>query len=109
MKIAPSLYPKISPKTACSISGKNNCIFLKLDNFILIAYRDVEGMARLLDTAPIFFDADADSTVPDGPIGGQTVVTVRNEHVSYILTWYSLSIITAFLWHRRFIKKMPLM
>nr|CAH0101576.1 unnamed protein product [Daphnia galeata] len=72
-------------------------------------FRDVEGMARLLDVAPIFFDADADSSVPDGPVGGQTVVTVRNEHVSYILTWYTLSIITAFLWHRRFIKKMPLM
>ncbi len=66
-------------------------------------------MARQLDTAPVFFDADIDSSAPDGPIGGQTVVTVRNEHVSYILTWYSLSIITAFLWYRRFVKKLPLM
>ena len=66
-------------------------------------------MARLLDTAPIFFDADAGSSVPEGPVGGQTVVTVRNEHFSYILTWYSLSLITAFLWYRRFVKKMPLM
>lgn len=66
-------------------------------------------MARFLDTAPIFFDADASSTVPDGPVAGQTVVHVRNEHVSYILTWYSLSAITAFLWYRRFIKKLPLM
>jgi len=72
-------------------------------------YRDVETMARLLNTAPIFFDADKDSSVPDGPFGGQTVVTVRNEHMSYILTWYSLSIITSFLWYRRFIKKLPLM
>lgn len=22
-----------------------------------------------------------------GPFGGQTVVTVRNEHLSYIITW----------------------
>lgn len=66
-------------------------------------------MARMLDTSPIFFDADADSTLPGGPLGGQTVVTVRNEHMSYILTWYSLSIVTSYLWYRRFIKKLPLM
>ena len=66
-------------------------------------------MARLTDAAPILFDADAGSTVKDGPAGGQTVVTVRNEHMSYILTWYSLSIVTSFLWYRRFIKKLPLM
>lgn len=66
-------------------------------------------MARLLDTAPLFFDAAASSTVPDGPIGGQTVLTVRNEHFSYILTWYSLSAITSFLWYRRFLKGIPLM
>merc|ERR1711973_257124 len=75
----------------------------------LVHYRDVESMSRLLDTAPVYFDADSDSTVPDGPIGGQTVVTVRNEHMSYILTWYSLSIVTSYLWYRRFIKKLPLM
>jgi len=75
----------------------------------LFHYRDVESMSRLLDTAPVYFDADSDSTVPDGPIGGQTVVTVRNEHMSYILTWYSLSIVTSYLWYRRFIKKLPLM
>jgi len=75
----------------------------------LFHYRDVESMARLTDAAPILFDADAGSTVKDGPAGGQTVVTVRNEHMSYILTWYSLSIVTSFLWYRRFIKKLPLM
>jgi len=75
----------------------------------LFHYRDVESMSRLLDTAPVYFDADSDSTVPDGPIGGQTVVTVRNEHMSYILTWYSLSIVTSYLWYRRFIEKLPLM
>jgi len=31
--------------------------------------------------------AETDSTVAGGPIGGQTNVTVRNEHLSYIVTW----------------------
>lgn len=29
----------------------------------------------------------AESTVPGGPIGGQTRVTLRNEHMQYIITW----------------------
>jgi len=29
------------------------------------------------------------STVPGGPIGGQTRVYLRNEHLQYIITWYS--------------------
>ena len=27
------------------------------------------------------------STVPGGPIGGQTKVYLRNEHLQYIITW----------------------
>ena len=27
------------------------------------------------------------SSVPGGPIGGQTNVQLRNEHLSYIVTW----------------------
>ena len=30
---------------------------------------------------------ETDSTIAGGPIGGQTNVTVRNEHLSYIITW----------------------
>ena len=29
-----------------------------------------------------------DSTIPGGPIGGQTRVQLRNEHGSYIITWF---------------------
>lgn len=71
-------------------------------------YRDVEGMGRELDTAPVFLDAVANSTVPKGPIGGQTRVTLRNEHMSYIFTWYSLSGATAYMWYRYFIQRLPL-
>jgi surfeit locus 1 family protein len=65
-------------------------------------HRDVEAMSRELNTAPIFIDADRKSTIPGGPIGGQTVVTLRNEHLSYIITWYSLSAVTLFMWMKAY-------
>lgn len=49
--------------------------------------RNVEQMAEMAGTVPIFIDASADTTVPGGPIGGQTRASLRNEHLSYILTW----------------------
>ncbi len=49
--------------------------------------RDVNALAQVLRASPIFVDADADSTVKEGPIGGQTRVHLRNDHFSYMLTW----------------------
>ena len=49
--------------------------------------RDIPEMAQTLHTLPIFLDADANSTVPGGPIGGQTKVSLRNDHLSYMFTW----------------------
>lgn len=34
----------------------------------------------------IYFNSD--STIPGGPIGGQTRVTLRNEHMQYVITWF---------------------
>lgn len=51
-------------------------------------FRDVELMALTRDSAPVFLDATKESSLPDGPIGGQTRVTIRNEHLNYIITWY---------------------
>ncbi|XP_021547326.1 surfeit locus protein 1 isoform X2 [Mirounga leonina] len=56
-------------------------------------YRDLEAMARLTGADPIFIDADFQSTVPGGPIGGQTRVTLRNEHMQYIITCYILPVV----------------
>ncbi|XP_032274230.1 surfeit locus protein 1 isoform X2 [Phoca vitulina] len=56
-------------------------------------YRDLEAMARLTGADPIFIDADFRSTVPGGPIGGQTRVTLRNEHTQYIITCYILPVV----------------
>ncbi len=49
--------------------------------------RDIPAMANKLNTLPIFIDADAESSVKGGPIGGQTRIQLRNEHLSYMLTW----------------------
>lgn len=53
-------------------------------------YRDLEAMAKITGADPIFIDADFKSTIPGGPIGGQTRVTLRNEHMQYIITWLVL-------------------
>jgi surfeit locus 1 family protein len=67
-------------------------------------YKDLDAMATLLNTAPVLIDADRNSTVSGGPIGGQTRVTLRNEHLSYIFTWYSLSALTSFMWFKMYWK-----
>ncbi|CAH8591189.1 unnamed protein product [Dicrocoelium dendriticum] len=51
--------------------------------------RQIDAMANQLGTLPLLIDADYDSTIPGGPVGGQTRILVRNEHASYILTWYA--------------------
>ncbi|KAG5896343.1 hypothetical protein JTB14_005823 [Gonioctena quinquepunctata] len=53
-------------------------------------YRDLEQMASVAGTAPIFLDATNDFDIPGGPVGGQTRISLRNEHLSYILTWFTL-------------------
>lgn len=67
--------------------------------------RDVESLAKALGTAPIFLDADQKLTPKVGPIGGQTQITVRNEHVSYIITWFGLSLCTLLFWYSRYGKR----
>ncbi|XP_077162217.1 surfeit locus protein 1 isoform X2 [Paroedura picta] len=71
-------------------------------------YRDLEAMARVTGTEPIFIDADYKSTVPGGPVGGQTRVTLRNEHMQYVITWYSLCAATSYMWYKKFIQKVHL-
>lgn len=68
-------------------------------------YCDVDSFSRLLNTSPIMIDADSASTVPGGPMGGQTRVTLRNEHIQYIITWYSLCAATLLLYYQ--LRKRP--
>ncbi|WKX98067.1 hypothetical protein Q1695_013620 [Nippostrongylus brasiliensis] len=67
-------------------------------------YKDFEEMARYYNTAPIYLEAVFESTVEGGPIGGQSNINLRNEHLSYLLTWFSLSAVTLAMWFVRFRK-----
>ncbi|KAH9496592.1 Surfeit locus protein 1 [Bulinus truncatus] len=64
--------------------------------------REVDEMADIAGTSQVFIDADINSTVPGGPEGGQTSITLRNEHLYYIITWYSLAAFTLYLWWRNY-------
>ncbi|XP_065829504.1 surfeit locus protein 1-like [Oscarella lobularis] len=63
-------------------------------------YKDLDAMALATQAKPFLVDADATATVPGGPIGGQTVISLRNEHLQYIFTWYCLALITLYMWTR---------
>ncbi|XP_015238220.1 PREDICTED: surfeit locus protein 1 [Cyprinodon variegatus] len=71
-------------------------------------YRDLEAMSRITGAAPILIDADFQSTIPGGPVGGQTRVTLRNEHMQYVITWYGLCAATSYMWYTKFIKKIKI-
>ncbi|TPK80271.1 SURF1 family protein [Mesorhizobium sp. B2-4-18] len=59
--------------------------------------RDVAAIATargLTDVAPYFVDAEA-SGIDGWPRGGLTVVTFRNSHLIYALTWFTLAAMLA--------------
>lgn len=57
-------------------------------------------MCELTGADPFYIDATLQSTIPGGPIGGQTIVTVRDEHLTYVVTWLSLSGLTSLFWYK---------
>lgn len=61
-------------------------------------------MCRVTGAVPIYLDATNDMDVNGGPIGGQTRISLRNEHLSYIFTWYSLTGLTSYMWYMQFLK-----
>ena len=66
--------------------------------------RQMAGHAGLAAVLPYYADLVADA--PGGwPRGGQTRVSVRNAHLEYAITWFSIGligIVVYVLWHRRF-------
>lgn len=79
-------------------------------------FRDVPLMAAALNTEEVFLDLHSIDGVDFSqarsqniPVPGQTRVTLRNEHVSYFVTWFSLSAITTYMWHRMFIRGLSLL
>ncbi|SEP50070.1 surfeit locus 1 family protein [Methylobacterium sp. ap11] len=65
--------------------------------------RDVAAIAAakgLGDVAPYFIDADASGNRPGEPVGGLTVVTFRNHHLIYALTWFGLALMAGYAVYR---------
>ena len=68
--------------------------------------RDVAGIARadhVKLAAPVLVEADATPKPGGWPKGGQTIVTFRNEHLQYAVTWLALAealLIMYFIYHR---------
>lgn len=56
--------------------------------------RDLKGIAaadHIRLAAPVVIEADATPNPGGWPKGGQTVVSFRNEHLSYAVTWFGLA------------------
>lgn len=56
--------------------------------------RDAEAIAlaqRIGPVAPFFIDADATPNPGGFPVGGLTVLSFSNNHLSYALTWFALA------------------
>ncbi|CAL8132536.1 unnamed protein product [Orchesella dallaii] len=84
----------------------------------LLHYRDVPTIAENLGTEEVWLDLhsmvglnppNSRSNADSFPVPGQTRVALRNEHVSYFVTWFSLSALTGLMWHRRFIRGLNLL
>lgn len=69
--------------------------------------RDLAALARKLDTLPLIMDLDLASSnqaaSQGGPVGGQTRIALRNDHVQYMMTWWGVSLITGILWLQKFV------
>jgi surfeit locus 1 family protein len=63
--------------------------------------RDLAAIAaadHLALSAPVVIEADAVPNPGGLPVGGQTVVSFRNEHLSYAVTWYGLALVLLGVW-----------
>lgn len=63
--------------------------------------RDLAGIARadhLALVAPVVIEADATPNPGGWPKGGQTVVSFRNQHLSYAVTWFGLAACLLGVW-----------
>jgi surfeit locus 1 family protein len=63
--------------------------------------RDLASIAaadHLALSAPVVIEADATPNPGGWPKGGQTVVTFRNEHLSYAVTWFGLAAMLLGVW-----------
>jgi len=91
---------RITEQTS-SLTPKN-----REDNLIWFS-RDVPALAKKLRTLPILFDLDLASSQEaaqsGGPVGGQTRISLTNDHAQYMFTWWAVSAITTILWLQKFV------
>jgi surfeit locus 1 family protein len=63
--------------------------------------RDLPGIAaadHLALAAPVVIEADTAPNPGGFPRGGQTVVSFRNQHLSYAVTWFGLAVMLLGVW-----------
>jgi len=63
--------------------------------------RDLAGIAaadHITLSNPVLIEADASPNPGGLPKGGQTVVSFRNEHLSYAITWFGLAAMLLGVW-----------
>lgn len=63
--------------------------------------RDLASIAaadHLALSAPVVVEADTTPNPGGWPKGGQTVVSFRNQHLSYAVTWFGLAIVLLCVW-----------
>jgi surfeit locus 1 family protein len=63
--------------------------------------RDLAGIAaadNLTLAAPVVIEADATPNPGGWPRGGQTVVSFRNQHLGYAVTWFGLALALLCIW-----------
>jgi surfeit locus 1 family protein len=70
--------------------------------------RDLASIAaagHLTLSAPVVIEADATPNPGGWPKGGQTVVSFRNQHLSYAVTWFGLAVVLLGVWFSYHISK----
>jgi len=68
-------------------------------------FRDLNAMSRAMRTAPVYIELSQDKDRREGPIGGQTVLNIRNEHLNYAITWFGLSLFSLLMWCNKYAKR----
>eukprot|EP01127_Copromyxa_protea_P024215 TRINITY_DN9412_c0_g1_i1.p1 TRINITY_DN9412_c0_g1~~TRINITY_DN9412_c0_g1_i1.p1 ORF type:complete len:241 (-),score=37.88 TRINITY_DN9412_c0_g1_i1:327-1049(-) len=70
---------------------------------------DIPSMAKAMGTQPVMLDAWKDKTQianPDRPVPGQTPISLKNDHMQYAITWFSLTFFLG-LMCRHYIRQPP--
>lgn len=72
--------------------------FMQPDNdtasrtFFWLDMQALAGIAGVERLTPLVLQADATANPGGLPIGGRTIVALKNDHLSYALTWYGLAL-----------------